>query len=82
MSEILATSDEIHDIEKRIEDTGFYNPKLWPRKYVGRFITCTKYELSDEEYSMVREIAHKAGYPMRDVIHMAIADYYRCVMIR
>ena len=58
------------------EENYFYKPEDWRRVYLARAYPLTKVEFSDEEQAMIREMAHKFGYPRVDIVRQAVRDMY------
>lgn len=55
--------------------------KEWQRVFLNRsYPGMTRVEFNADEERMIREMAHKIGYPKEDVVRMSVRDMYvwRC----
>ena len=81
MAETLATTEEIHEVENKIRETGFYNPEIWRRKLMGKWPNPVKVTFTDAEEAMIKEMSNKTGYPRADIVRMAVHDLHFRIMI-
>lgn len=68
MAEILATTEEIRDVERCIKETGFYNPYLW-RSFVA---------VGDNTAERIRYLARKLNVSESRMVTIAVDFYDLC----
>ena len=68
MAEILATSEEIHEVERRSAETGFYNPYHW-RSFVM---------VGDNTAERIRYLAHELNVNESRIVTIAVDFYELC----
>lgn len=81
MAEILATEEDIHEVERMIAEAGSYDPREWGRRYMDRWHFSIRVEFTEEEEKMIREMAHKTGYPCEDIVRTAVRDLYVHIIV-